>query len=75
MKRMDKSYFGLRLHLVLDKHNMSQKEFADLVNVTEMTASKWVNGQSQPRIDYLVVICRRLGVSADWLLGLKEKRR
>lgn len=61
---------GDRLKYCLEKRGITQKDFADRMNVMEMTVSKWINGKSQPRADYIVVMCRKLGVSADWLLGM-----
>ena len=36
------------------------------------TISLYMNGQSKPDTERLTLLCRALGVSADWLLGLQE---
>lgn len=58
------------MRICIDRRGMSQKDLADLLNVTEVTVSRWINGTRQPKADYIVVICLRLGISADWLLGM-----
>jgi len=61
---------GDRLKYCLEKRGMSQREFAARINTTEATVSRWIYGTRQPKADAIVVICQKLGISSDWLLGL-----
>ena len=61
---------GTRLKHALDIRCISQKDFAKRIGVTECTISRYVNDERLPKADMVVVICRNLGISSDWLLGL-----
>lgn len=53
----------------LEKINMSQKELAKKVNVTEATISRYLSGARNPRGEILSKIAVALGVTTDYLLG------
>ena len=36
--------------------------------------SRWLNEHSSPNAYYLAAICKYFDVSADWLLGLSDRR-
>lgn len=61
---------GDRLKYSLKIRNMKQKEFAEKIGVTEVTISRYINNERQPNADMIILICRALGVSSDWLLGM-----
>lgn len=61
---------GDRLKYSLELRNMTQKELADKIGVTEISMSRYVNSTREPRADKVILICRTLGISSDWLLGL-----
>ncbi len=61
---------GDRLKLSLKIRKMTQKEFAERLDMTEPTISRYIKGTRQPNADTIVAICRVLGISADWLLGM-----
>ena len=49
-----------------------------LLNYDEQANSlvgNWIYNDSQPTAYYLVRICEYFDVSADWLLGLSDKRK
>ncbi len=48
----------------------SQKEFARKLGIPLTSYTNWVCGTSSPKMEYIVMLCTKLGVSADWLLGL-----
>ena len=49
----------------------SQAKFAKICGVPQSTYARWELGLS-PTAQNIVSICQATGVSADWLLGLKE---
>lgn len=51
---------------------LTQIEFGKLLAVSQDTVSLWENGKSLPTADYIILICHKFGVSADYLLGLKD---
>lgn len=66
---------GDRLKYSLKIRKLTQKEFAQRTNITESAMSRYISGERVPRADTLVSICRSLGVSADWLLGMTESEK
>lgn len=53
---------------------MSQEEFAAKIGEKQTSYSAWERGAREPVISVLENISNRLGVSADWLLGLSDSR-
>lgn len=56
------------------ERGLSQSQLADLLETTQQQYSKYENGVQEIPVRHIVTICRFYGVSADWLLGLKEGR-
>lgn len=61
--------FGDRLESLRGKD--SQKDFARKLGVPLTSYTNWVSGISSPKMEYIQMLCTKLRVSADWLLGLK----
>ncbi len=61
-----------RLKQLLNKYNVTQQSFADMLCVTKYTAWKIINNKRPLRSDEIVKICEKFNVSANWLLGLNE---
>ena len=49
------------------------QELAVIINVSNAAISNWENEINEPKISYLVALAKYFGVSADYLLGLKEE--
>ena len=63
-----KKSFGDRLEEL--RGDLSQRDFAKKIGVPLTSYTNWVLGVSQPKFESIYAICSKLGVSADWLLGL-----
>lgn len=50
--------------------NATQRQFAKLLDIPLTSYTNWINGPSSPKMEHIIKICTRLGVSSDWLLGL-----
>lgn len=61
---------GDRIRYSLEIRDMKQKELAKLIGLSEVTLSRYVNNEREPRVKSIVAICKALGISADWLLGM-----
>ena len=61
---------GDRLKYQLKLRKMSQREFANKIGIGEVTLGRYINNQRIPNADVIISICRTLGISSDWLLGL-----
>lgn len=64
-----------RLKILLKRNDMSQQDFADWFCVTRDTAWKIINGYRKLEADEIIEICRRFGVTADWLLGISDSEK
>lgn len=61
--------FVKRLQSLLEEKDIKQKELAQKVGVSEVTISRYLNGDRTPRMDVVVKISKELGVTTDYLLG------
>lgn len=52
--------------------NLTQKEFADRLNVKQSTVNCWENGKRVPSIETLSEIARLFKISANFLLDIDE---
>ena len=62
-----------RLRTALQIRNLSQKQFAQKLGITEVTTSRYINGTRTPNANVIAKICYALNISSDWLLGLSKE--
>ncbi len=55
------------------KNKMTQKDFADKLNVTAQAVSKWENGRGIPDIEILQKISTEFNINIDSILNGKQK--
>ena len=48
---------------------------AERIGVTQASYAQWETGRRHKNLDNFAEVCRRLNVSADWLLGLTDERK
>ena len=65
------STFGERLESL--RNGQTQKAFAREIGLPLNSYTNWVRGVREPSMSAIISLCTRLGVSADWLLGLPER--
>ena len=64
--------FAQRLkELRLEKH-LTTRELAKEIGVTNITISRWENNKSCATHDKIILLAQFFGVSADYILGLKD---
>lgn len=63
-----------RIFVELSQRNITQKDFANNIDVNEKTVSAWKKNNSLPPADKLSNISDCLGVSLDFLLTGEEKK-
>ncbi|MCI5829850.1 MAG: helix-turn-helix transcriptional regulator [Treponema sp.] len=61
-----------RLSGLLSERQMSQKQLAEITNLTESAVSRYVKGDRVPKGAILLNIANALGSSTDYLLGLSN---
>ena len=49
---------------------ISQKELGRAIGTTYSAISYWEKGINEPKISYVIALCKYFEVSADYLLGL-----
>ena len=59
-----------RIKEIRTEHRLSQKQFGVLLSVSQDTVSLWETSKSLPNTEFVVDICKRFDISADYLLGL-----
>lgn len=63
--------FAERLRVL--RGTRSQAEMAAFVGgITQAAWAQWEMGARQPKLDVFSHLCKRLGVTADWLLGIDD---
>ena len=65
---MDNIKFGKLILKLRKERNMTQKELAEKLNVTDKAVSKWERGDSFPDITLLETISKELGVTVSELI-------
>lgn len=60
---------GSRVMNLIEKSELSQKEFASLIGVSPQSLNNYVKNKRVPDIDTINRICDVLGCSADYLIG------
>lgn len=61
--------FGERIKIMLAMKNLSQKELAEAINVTQSTISNYCSNTREPDLHTCIAIANVLGVSLDEFLG------
>ncbi len=64
--------FSERLKEARKAERLTQGQLAEKINTTDDSIFSWEKGRSQPSIEYLCALCKALGVSADYLIGLED---
>ena len=62
---------GNRIKKFREARNLSQKDFANKIGVSNSRVSNWEQGVNRPDVDLLVNICKVLNVSPSELLDFR----
>ena len=62
---VDSKEIGKSLKKIRLTHNLSQKEFAEILNVSSLLVSKWENGERTPRIETFKKINKIYGITFE----------
>lgn len=65
---------GSKLSICRQNMNMTQEELAGKLGVTPQAISMYERNVRMPDVSLLSQLCKILGVSADYLLGLDENK-
>lgn len=53
---------------------LTQKDFAELINVSTVSVSSYETEAKSPSLDMIINIAQKCSVSIDWLCGLSDKK-
>lgn len=59
---------GSNIKTIIERNNLTQKEFADIIGVQESAVGKWVLGKNSPRMGTVQRISDKFGVDKSWIL-------
>lgn len=63
-----------KLRLLREANNLTQKQMANILNVTQKTVSTYENGLTEPDISTMIKIADFFDVSLDYLLDRKTTK-
>lgn len=66
--------FSEKLRLLIDEENITQKQFANDLNIAPSTIGGYVQGISEPDFETLKRIALYFNVSTDYLLNIPENK-
>jgi len=61
--------FATNLKILRNDENLSLKQLADRLNVSDVTVLRWESGQAEPKLSYLIRIADLYEMSIDELVG------
>ena len=70
IKMDNEQTIGGRLKYAIKMRNLKQTEFAKQIAIADGTLSRFITDKRKPDADMIVLICKKLQISSDWLLGL-----
>ena len=72
---MEKQTIGDRLYEIRAERDLSYREIARMIGTTNTVWRRWEVDETIPSAKVIIAICETFNVSADWLLGLSERRK
>lgn len=62
-----------RMRDLREDRDKTQREIAQVLGTSQTMYARYERGANELPIRHLITLCRYYGVSADYLLGLKDK--
>ena len=66
--------YAERMRNLRHDNDLSQKNVADMLGVAQTTYSQYELEKRPMPIDYLIALCKFYDVSADYMLGLSNRK-
>ena len=63
---------GERIGKLITEKGITQQVLSDRIGVKRETVVQWLNGSRKIKAEHIIMLCKALDVSADYLLGLSE---
>ncbi len=74
LKVKPKTILGERLAIIIEEHKLTQKQIAEAIGVYPNAIYRWLTKYEYPNATSIMMICKTYKVSADWLLGLSNRK-
>ena len=69
---MENNCFGKRLRILRLERNLTQKQLAEILGTSQQCISRWVNGNREPSLDDVLLVCNILDEDPNELLGFND---
>ena len=66
--------YRTRMRNLREDHDLTQKQVGEIINKSQQGYGHIEDGRAELKIDDLIKLCRFYGVSADYFIGMSEKR-
>ena len=66
--------YRIRMRNLREDSDLTQKEVGAVINKSQQGYGHIEDGRAELKIDDLIKLCRFYGVSADYFIGMTEKR-
>lgn len=74
MSRKHPEPIGQRIFLARTRLELTQGDLHTLTTIHQTALSHFESGRREPNLKNLVLLCKALKVSSDWILGLPERK-
>ena len=64
-----------RIFIKLDEMKMTQKDFSEATGIPQTTVSDWRKKRTNPTAEKIMIICKVLNVTPEWLLSGVEQEK
>ena len=66
--------YQIRLRQLREDHDKTQKDIADVLGTSQTMYARYERGANELPIRHLITLCKYYGVSADFVLGITDKK-
>lgn len=63
---------GMKILTLLKQQGITQKDFANRLNTTEATISRYISGERDPKSEMIANMATALNTTSDYLLGIEN---
>lgn len=64
-----------RIIELLEDMDISQRDLANMINVTETTISRYIHNEREPRTEILFKMAEALHTSVEYLVGITDSKK
>ena len=64
-----------RIRDLREDHDKTQQEIADILGTSQTMYARYERGANELPLHHLIALCKYYDVSADYILGLKDKKK